>query len=85
MSDEKELEIVTATLDVSIFVDCPNDKCGNLINLLDERDTDNTTHNDDGYLLRQVWPKNGSHDDFECEEVVCSKCKTEFNVKALEW
>ena len=79
------MKTVGARLDVEIFVNCPNEECDYLIDLLREDDTSGTMHNDDGELLRQVWPRNGSHDDFECEEVVCSKCKTEFNVKALEW
>jgi len=76
---------VPALLDVEMFVTCPNDDCGNYINLLEERDTDGTQHDDDGYLLRQMFPSEGSHDDFECEDVVCTKCKTKFNVKTLEW
>ena len=81
MSDKKT---VMARLDVEIFVDCPNEDCENLINLMDERDTDGTSHDDDSSLLRQVF-SDADYKDFECDDVVCSKCKTEFNVKELEW
>ncbi len=80
-----EIETVEATLSVEMYVTCPNDNCGNYINLLDEGDTDGTLHDDEGLLLRQMFPKNGSNDDFECEDVVCTVCKTMFNVKGLEW
>lgn len=80
-----ELQTVAATLSIEMYVDCPNDECGNYINLLNEDDTDGTAHDDDGYLLRQMFPRNGSNSDFECEDVTCSQCKTTFNVKELEW
>ena len=76
---------VAATLIVEMWVDCPNDDCGNYINLLDISDTNDYDHNDEGNLLRQMFPTHGSHSDFECEDVTCSKCKTTFNVKELEW
>ncbi len=78
-----KIKAVPARLDVEMFVDCP--ECEALIDLLKEDDTDGTWHDDDGYLLRQMFPNNGSQDDFECEDVVCTKCKTTFNVKGLEW
>ncbi len=80
-----ELETVEARLDIEMFVNCPNEECDFLIDLLKEDDTNQTCHDDEGALLRQMFPANGDHDDFECEEVVCSKCKTEFNVKGLAW
>ena len=55
------------------------------IDLLGEKDTDGTAHNDEGALLRQMFPSQGSHEDFECEGVTCTKCKYTFNVKGLEW
>ena len=76
---------VEASLSIDMYVTCPNEDCENYINLLDDRDTDGTDHNDDGALLRQMFPTHGSHDDFECEEVTCSECKTTFNVRGLEW
>jgi len=80
-----EIETVEAALSVEMYVTCPNDECGNYINLLNEADTDGTQHNDDANLLRQMFPNNGSSDDFECEDVVCSVCKNKFNVKGLDW
>ena len=79
------METVTATLSIDIYVDCPNEECGNYINLLRKKDTDGVEHDGDSRLIRQVLPSHGSHDDFECEDVTCSECKTTFNVKALEW
>ena len=79
------METVTATLSIEMDVDCPNDECGNYIDILNERDTNGYDHNDDGFLLRQMFPKNGDHEDFECDEVTCSQCKTTFNVKELVW
>ena len=82
MSDKKT---VTARLDIEVFVDCPNNDCENLINLLDERDTDGTYHDDDSAIIRAIFSNSSDYKDFECSDVVCSKCKTEFNVKELEW
>ncbi|PCI54182.1 MAG: hypothetical protein COB36_10860 [Alphaproteobacteria bacterium] len=80
-------EVVTVEADLSIEmnVHCPNDECGSYIDLLNSSDTDEHDHNDDGYLLSQMFPKNGDNTDFECEDVTCSKCKTRFNVKGLAW
>jgi hypothetical protein len=80
-----EKAVVQALLDIEMFVTCPNEECGFYIDLLKEADTDGTMHDDDSYLLRQMFPNNGSHEDFECEDVTCTKCKTTFNVKGLEW
>ena len=86
MSELKEkIEVVSARLDIEMFVHCPNEDCDYLIDLLSEEDTNGCFHNDDGQLLRQMFPNHGSHEDFECEEVVCSQCKTTFDVKGLEW
>ena len=70
---------------IEMFVECPNEDCGYYIDLLKSKDTDGHDHNDDGYLLRQMFPNNGSHTDFECDEVTCSVCSTVFNVKGLDW
>ena len=80
-----KLPTVAATLNIQMYVTCPNDECEDYIDLLAEKDTDGTDHNDDSYLLRQMFPNNGDHIDFECDDVVCSNCKTKFNVKELEW
>ena len=81
-----EIETVQATLDVEIFVDCPNDNCGAFIDILKAKETNGHDHNDESALLQQVWPKHPiTHDDFECEEVTCTECKTTFNVKGLDW
>jgi len=80
-----ELEVVAATLSIDMYVDCPNEDCGNYINIMNSRDTNGVDHNDDGNLLRQMFPKHGDHEDFECDEVTCTDCKTTFDVKKLEW
>ncbi|TVO75102.1 hypothetical protein [Sedimenticola selenatireducens] len=80
-----DIKTVEARLDIELFVTCPNEDCEYLIDLLREDDTDGTLHDDDAALVRQIFPEHGSHDDFECKEVTCSKCKTTFNVKGLEW
>ncbi len=77
------MKTVAASLHIQMHVDCPG--CDNYIDLLDSSDTDDYDHNDEGNLLRQMFPKHGEHEDFECEDVTCSECKTTFNVKELEW
>jgi len=74
-----------ANLDISMWVDCPNEDCGNYIDLRNSKDTSGRDHDDDGYLLRQMFPKNGDNADFECDDVICSMCETKFNVKGLAW
>ena len=82
------METVSAGLSINIYVTCPNEQCCAFIDLMDQGDTDGQDHNEEGYLLSQACP-NGhwseEHERFEAEEVVCSKCKTEFNVKGLDW
>jgi len=80
-----EIKIVAARLAIKMFVDCPNPKCEAFIDLLEEDDTDGTAHNDDEYLLQQMFPSRGDHSDFECNDVTCTQCKTIFNVRGLEW
>lgn len=79
------IKTVSATLDIEMFVTCPNEECGYFIDLLKEKDTDGTMHDNDSYLLKQMFPSNGDHSDFECEDVTCTRCKTTFNVAGLEW
>ena len=81
----KELETVSATLSIQIYVDCPNDECGNYIDLMSKRDTNEVDHDDDNELLRQVFYTTSDWSDFECEKVTCSQCKTAFHVKSLEF
>ena len=74
---------VRAHLDIEMLVNCPH--CDYLIDLLNEGDTNRYCHNDDGYLIRQMFPKNSTHEDFECEDITCGICKKKFNVRGLEW
>lgn len=78
-------EDISATLSIEMNVECPNEECCNYINLLDSSDTNEYEHNDCGELLRQMFSSRVSHSDFECEGVTCSRCKTTFDVKGLEW
>jgi hypothetical protein len=81
------METVEARLDIEIFVDCP--KCGYLIDLMKEEDTNGRNHNEEGHLLDQACPSEGhwsdEHEKFEVKEVTCSECKANFSVKGLEW
>lgn len=79
----EQAKAVEAVLQISMHVDCP--KCDFYIDLLDESDTNGHDHDSESYLLKQMFPTNGSHEDFECDEVVCTQCKHKFNVKGLEW
>jgi len=89
MSNTKIPEALEARLQINIFVDCPNKDCGWLIDLLDESDTNGCYQNEEGSLLEQACPSEGhwsiEHKKFECNNVVCTQCKTEFNVKGLGW
>tara|TARA_R110000822_G_scaffold184812_1_gene324098 strand:+ start:502 stop:756 length:255 start_codon:yes stop_codon:yes gene_type:complete len=82
----QELETVKASLNIEVNVDCPN--CGLCLDLLDHRDTNSNYHNEDGYVLIQACggeQLTTNHEAFEVEEVTCSYCMTEFNVKGIEW
>ena len=79
-------ETVRARLDIQVYVDCPH--CENLIDLLDENDTDGVAHNDEGAILKDACPDGywmDSHAKFELRDVVCSECKGSFSVKEIEW
>ena len=82
MSDIPEVE---ARLAVHIYIDCPNEDCGSLIDLLDCDDVGGVEHDEDSFLIRQVFSNSETYDVFECEDVSCSKCKTVVNVKGLEY
>jgi len=82
----QKLKTVEARLNIEVNVDCP--KCDRYIDLLNDRDTNGNDHNDDGYVLTQACG-NGQwailHEQFEVENVTCSQCRAEFNVKGMEW
>jgi len=80
-----KIKVVEARLNIEMLVYCPNPECEQLIDLLREEHTDSYNHNAEGYLLRQMFPEHGDHADFKCNNVTCSRCKTTFNVKGLEW
>lgn len=75
--------VVTARLLIEMVVDCPG--CDTTIDILSESETNHTDHNEDGALLGQMFPTVGSHDDFECVDIVCTECQTNFSVRELEW
>jgi hypothetical protein len=77
------MKTVVAILRIEVLVDCPH--CDTLIDLLDENDTDGVMHDDDSGVLSQVFQTDKSWSDFELDEVRCSKCKGEFNVREVEW
>ena len=78
---------VRARLDIEVFVDCPH--CDFMIDLRNEADTDGRCHDDCGDILRQACPSEGhwsvEHENFSADEVRCSNCKGEFNVKGMDW
>lgn len=77
---------VTARLDISVYVNCPN--CESHIDLMDESDTDGHCLNDEGHVIQQACPDGvwrDEHEKFEISHVTCSECKSNFNVKGLEW
>jgi ssDNA-binding Zn-finger/Zn-ribbon topoisomerase 1 len=78
-----EIKTVAARLDIEMFVDCPS--CDYMIDLLNAKETNDHDHNDDSDLLKQMFPSDGDHSDFECDGVTCTQCKTTFNVRELEW
>jgi len=81
------VDSVEAVLDINLFVDCPN--CRDTVNLMDPYTTDGVDHNDCGELLTHACPGEGhwsdSHEKFKLNDVCCSYCKHEFNVKGIAW
>jgi len=75
-----------ARLNIEVNVNCPH--CDELIDLMDERDTNGDDLNEDGHILNQACP-NGNwsekHPSFDVSFVTCTECKNTFNVKELEW
>ena len=81
-----DIKTVSASLDIEVWVDCPH--CDNRINLMDADDTDGYDHNEEGHILKQACPDgywSDSHEVFSVEDVTCTECKKDFNVKELEW
>ena len=80
-------EIVSASLYVSINVECPH--CESYIDLLKSEDTDGVEHNDEAALMGQAFPDSPSwsesHRGFECRDVTCTECQKTFDVEILEW
>lgn len=79
-------EDVRATLYIAVNVDCPS--CDMGIDLMDADDTSGRDHNEEGYVIRQACPNDtwtDEHEKFNVEEVKCTLCGHEFNVKGLDW
>lgn len=77
---------VKARLNIEVLVDCPH--CDNLIDLLNSADTNGFDHNDGGDVLYQAVPDGhwmDEHKKFSVDQVQCSECLMEFNVKGLDW
>jgi translation initiation factor 2 beta subunit (eIF-2beta)/eIF-5 len=80
------MKTVSARLDIEVFVDCPH--CDSLIDLLNPDDTDGHNHNEESYVIAQACPDGAwidEHKKFDVENVTCSECKKDFNVKGLDW
>ena len=83
MSDNK---VVSARLDIEVWVECPH--CDNLIDLRNSDDTDGYGHDDCGGVMKQACPDGywmDEHEKFSIQDVTCSECKKDFDVKELEW
>lgn len=77
---------VTARLDIGVLVICPHCDC--MIDLLIERETGDYNHNEEGHILKQACPNGDwseTHEKFEVNDVKCSICGENFNVKGMEW
>ncbi len=80
------MEVVTARLSIEVLVNCPH--CEGLIDLMNERDTCNYNHNEEGAVISQACPDGhwiDEHSKFEIKGVTCSECYGEFNVKGIDW
>lgn len=77
---------VEATLHIQVFVNCPG--CGAIVDLMDADDTNGYDHNEDCHVVSQACPDGNwidEHKNFSIEDVSCSECKADFNVKGLNW
>ena len=80
------MKTARARLDIEVFVDCPN--CEHLIDIMNERDTCDYNHNEEGHVISQACPDGNwteEHEDFRVTDVSCSSCKISFNVEGLDW
>lgn len=79
---------VEASMYISVFVTCP--ECDVIMDLMAAEDTGGKDLNDDGEILNQAFPTDGSHrvdahKRFELTGITCSSCSNKFNVKGLDW
>lgn len=76
-----------AMLSIEVNIDCPY--CGHYINIMDEDDTNNYNHNEEGHVISQACPDEGywmdEHEKFSVKDVTCTECKNTFDVKGLDW
>lgn len=83
----KKNQEVEASLIIEVNVDCPC--CGDNVNLMDEFDTNDYNHNEEGHVICQACPDNGywmdAHKDFSVSNVTCTWCKCTFDVEGLNW
>jgi len=81
------MKTATASLCIEIWVHCPH--CDHYINLRDPDDTNGHDHDECGDLLQQACPSVGhwseEHEKFEADEVTCSACKKDFDVRGMDW
>jgi hypothetical protein len=80
------MDTVRAALRIEVLVNCPN--CNELIDLLDDRHTNDVNLNDEGQIMSQAVPDGNwvdEHKSFTVSHVTCSECKEDFNVKGLDW
>lgn len=80
------MKTATARLCIEVYVECPH--CNYTIDLLDETDTCDYNHDEDGHVISQACPDGSwtdEHKRFSVKDVRCSHCKKRFNVAGLEW
>ncbi len=81
-------EQATATLHIEVTVNCP--LCDAHIDLLNPSDTGGQELNDCGEVLKDACPTDGrhwvdAHKSYEVDDVTCSECGSEFDVKGIWW
>ena len=80
------MNTVKAILSLEVNVDCPH--CGTDIDLMNEDETADHDHNEEGAVIKQACPDGywiDEHEKFSVDDVTCTNCRESFNVKGLDW
>ena len=79
-------KVTRASLIIEVNVRCPH--CDTPIDLLDEKETNDCDHNEEGHVVSQACPDGSwidEHEAFEVEDVTCGQCKKSFDVRGIDW